>query len=484
MEEIQEKTGSLLRSIAKNSAALLAVKIFMPLSYFIITISLARMLGVKSFGVYSIIFAYYGILRIIATFGIDSFLIKEIARDRSLASFYLNNAYFLGIIFSCINIVIMNAALSMSSYSYEVKMAGFVLSLALLPASLTQYAEAVFIAFQKNQYIFFTTSIREVLKITLVIFALIVYKSLLSVIIVISLTSYFGLLLDMVVINAHFFRQKLMLRREPVLRILKASFTLVLISGISSFFIVMDIIVLSKIKGELAVGLYSAAYKFVAFAFLFIDSIGLTLLPVMSQFYQNAIETFNSLVVVTFRYFAALALLFSVSVFLFSDKIIILIFGNSFAASASILNVLIWIPLFLGSSYFFGRMLFAANMQKYDLIAIFSACITGLALNVLFTMKWGYMGTAVAVLISTLFLFFLHFYFFYNKVFPLNIGQVFIKPFIACFPFFIGYFYAFHINRYVWFAGSVVIYFLMLTILGVVKKQEIIILAKSLAGKK
>jgi len=105
------KKGLLPSSIAKNSVALMAVKIFMPLSYFAIAVSVARLLGTKDFGVFSIVMGYYGVFRIISSFGIESFLIREIPRDETKASFYLGNAYFLGAATSVISIFLMNLAL-------------------------------------------------------------------------------------------------------------------------------------------------------------------------------------------------------------------------------------------------------------------------------------------------------------------------------------------------------------------------------------
>jgi len=482
MNTAQEKM-TLLRTLITNSTALVGVKIFMPLSYFIVTVNIARILGVEAFGEFAIIFSYYGIFRLISVFGVDAFLVKEVATNEQKANEYLSNAFVVGSLISGASILLMNALLYIMGYSQEIRLAGFALSLSLLAASLMQYTESVFIAFRKSWYMFFTTLFREALKIVLVLFVLFKYQRLVPVVIAISSTYYLGLLVNWLVVNRFVFRHRLSLRTEVIRRIFRISAVLVLISGVNHLLLVTDIIILSKIKGAAPVGLYNAAYKFVTFSFLFIDSLGQTLLPLMSRFHQESSLHFKTALEITLKYFLAIILLFVLTIFFFSDRIVPLIFGDPFQEASTVLRVLIWVPLFLGTSYYLQRMLFVANKQRYDLISLCIVCLINLGLNIGFTIRWGAIGTAAATLISVALLLAFHIVFFQTKVVRLDIGHVWLRPLLAGAAFFICLFYGSRVNLPMAFLGSTVLYLFLLFALRVVRKEEVVLLKESLLHK-
>ena len=95
MKECENKKSS-LALIFNSSCALFVSKIFMPVSFFAITVSIARLLGTKEFGVYAIVMSYYAVLKIISIFGIDFFLLREIPKNKENVSQYLGNSFVLG----------------------------------------------------------------------------------------------------------------------------------------------------------------------------------------------------------------------------------------------------------------------------------------------------------------------------------------------------------------------------------------------------
>jgi len=324
---------------------------------------------------------------------------------------------------------------------------------------------------------FFTVFAREVFKIALAIAAIFVYRELLPVMLILSASAFIGFFLDFTVINSFLFRQRLLFQKETIRNIFGVSYVLALIAGVNSFFLLIDIIVLSKIKGEVPVAFYSVAYKFITFSFLFIDGIGMALFPVLVRCYRESTDRFRELSEGIFKYFLILAIPFIATVFFFSRDAIFLVFGSQYAASADILRLLIWVVPFLGGAYFLGKMLFVADMQRYDLLSLIGACGMNLLLNIFFTLRWGYYGTAIATLISVVFLFAMHLYFFRKKVFILNFRKIWAKPLIAGIPFFVLFFWLSKINVFLGFAASTVVYFFLLSALGVVSRKDIIAFA-------
>ena len=82
---------SMVRQVLKNTGLLLiANSISMALMFFF-NMYTARYLGAEGFGVLSFALAFTGIFIIFADFGLVNLTIREVARDKSLASKYIGN---------------------------------------------------------------------------------------------------------------------------------------------------------------------------------------------------------------------------------------------------------------------------------------------------------------------------------------------------------------------------------------------------------
>lgn len=372
-------------------------------------ILITRFLGAREFGVFAIIFSYYGIFKTVSIFGIDYFLVREISKDAQKAGYYLKNSFILGIIFSAASICFMNFFLYVNNYSFLVRAAGLALSLALLPDSFIAYTEAVFIAFRRNNYILFVVCLRGILYVIFTAIVIYVYGSIFFVIIGRFIIVLIGLLINLRITDKLLFRISLPLNADVFFSIFKISFVIALIGIVNNIFMATDVIVLSRIKEEADVGLYSAAYKFINIIAFFLDSVAITLLPVLSRMRKKYFNGIRGIVKTFFRYFMPSSILIAILVCFSSRRLILLIFGEQFIDSSLILNILIWAVFFRGSSLVLGKALFAVNMQNYDFFAHMAACIVNLFLSIYFTLQWGYIGTAVATFVSYGVLFFIQY---------------------------------------------------------------------------
>ena len=80
------------RRITANFLSLAVSEIISKLLQLLVFIYLARVLGKESFGIFSFAVAFSLLIVIIADFGLSTFLIREISRNKKAASKYLSNA--------------------------------------------------------------------------------------------------------------------------------------------------------------------------------------------------------------------------------------------------------------------------------------------------------------------------------------------------------------------------------------------------------
>ena len=74
------------RTVAKNSFYLILDRLIRGLLLMILTIWVARVLGVKHFGIYSLALVLAGIFRLVSDFGITFLTTHEVAKDRTRVS--------------------------------------------------------------------------------------------------------------------------------------------------------------------------------------------------------------------------------------------------------------------------------------------------------------------------------------------------------------------------------------------------------------
>jgi O-antigen/teichoic acid export membrane protein len=77
------------RQIAKNTSALAVARVARLVSNFLLALVLARTLGVKGIGVYTTVLSFFGLAIILCTAGMQEFVAREVARDRSQTNRYL-----------------------------------------------------------------------------------------------------------------------------------------------------------------------------------------------------------------------------------------------------------------------------------------------------------------------------------------------------------------------------------------------------------
>jgi O-antigen/teichoic acid export membrane protein len=162
----------------------------------------------------------------------------------------------------------------------------------------------------------------------------------------------------------------------------------------------IDQVMVGQIMGEHAVGIYAAGVKLTE-VFYFIPGVicGSLFTAIVNAKKTNSKIYFGRLKNLYFLLFG-LALLVAVPISLLAKPIISLVFGASYLASASVLQLYIWssLGLFVGTGV--GHQLMAENRTKTIFWLNFGTMILNVGLNILLIPKIGLIGAALATLIS------------------------------------------------------------------------------------
>ena len=125
-------------------------------------------------------------------------------------------------------------------------------------------------------------------------------------------------------------------------QLLKKAIPIAIASVFTIIYFKIDVFMLSFLRGDTEVGLYSAAYCLTE-ALVFLPTVITTsTFPLMSKYYKDSFDSFSFAYARTFKYLFATGLLIAVLVTFASDKIISIVYGPEYQSSAIALQILIW----------------------------------------------------------------------------------------------------------------------------------------------
>ena len=167
---------------------------------------------------------------------------------------------------------------------------------------------------------------------------------------------------------------------------------------------VLDTSMVGFFKGDIAVGLYTAAIKIERMVNTLIASVGVVLIPRLSFYigkgkYQETDELINK----AYNYVFMLSIPAAVGLYVLSDDIILLFSGHQFASASITMRLLTPIVIFIPFSMLTNQQIFVP-MGKEKIILLSTSVGAGVnfTMNMLLIPHWAENGAAVATVIAEL----------------------------------------------------------------------------------
>ena len=178
----------------------------------------------------------------------------------------------------------------------------------------------------------------------------------------------------------------------------------------------IDVILLSKMTGLTAVGLYAVPSKIV-FAFQFIPiALAAALYPAMSRAFVASREKLSRIVQISMSYLMFLAIPLIVILLTMSPVIIKYVFGDAYLSSVILLQILSISMLFGFIDFPIGSLLNAVHKQHLQTMSMFITLVTNLGLNLLLIPRYGALGATIAAVVGQTVLFSTGLYFARNVI--------------------------------------------------------------------
>ncbi|MBI4414981.1 MAG: flippase [Candidatus Kerfeldbacteria bacterium] len=360
---------------------------------------LTRYLGTTGYGEYTTILAFVEFFGILADLGLYIIAVKKISETKDDSGEIFNNIFTLRVVSAIFFVGLAPLLVLFFPYPHVVKVGVALVTVSNLFVTLNQLLAGLFQRHLAMGRVALAEVVGKTGFLALIIVAAAQRWSIYPILgaSVLGGTVQFFVLL---VLARKFVRIRLRYNGILWAQILKESWPIAISIALNLIYFRADTIILSLFHPAATVGLYGASYKVLTVLIGFPAMFAGLVLPLLTQHYAATdMERFRSVLQKAFDFLAMVALPMVGGIFVLAHPIMTLIAGNEFAASGSILRVLIFATgsIFLGN--LFGNTVVAVGRQR-KMIWVYCCVAAGSLIGYLATIPrfgvWGASGMTVA----------------------------------------------------------------------------------------
>lgn len=375
---------------------------------FFATVYLARVLEVSNFGKISFAFAFFSFGSFLTNLGLVSIGTRDIAQsnrnyERMTKNNYITDIVMLRQLLALITFIILVIVAIFINKTEDIKLLIILYGLSLFPFAFL--IEWVFIGWEK---MLATTISKIIIAISYcaAIFVCIKNPGQLTIIPNLFFGSYIlGALFLLVV----YLKQKpaqchcvWKSRFSDWLSLLKNALPIGIGAILIQFSLNFNVIFLGLVKNSLDVGLYCASTKILFFILIFDRVMNNTTFPIISRYYLDGKEKLSLVLNRLNKLVLAIAIPICAGAFVLSRELTNFVYGSKYAASTTILRIIIWFFFITILNSLFTSSLIAGKKNRDYTISIGIGVITNIILNIILTPHYGAVGTGISLVSAEL----------------------------------------------------------------------------------
>lgn len=391
---------SKIQIIFKNMSWLLISQIIASICGFVWTVLMARYLGVTNYGILGFAVSITGILGILDDLGISYYIVRQISTDNESAPKYLGNSLPLKIIFATIKLILTFIILILLKTDELTTFITLLFSIEMIIKSYINSLNGAFQAFENTKFQGIGITLMNTTTLLFILISIYADLGLLGVSISYILANLITLIYSYHVLTKHITRPKFELNWEFCKKITLYSLPFAISGLLYIIYYSIDMVMLSKLVGDYANGIYNATYKLIAVLNLFYSVYSAVIFPVMSKFFKNN----KKLLIISYeksiKYLMMIMIPLATGTVFYSLNIIQLIYGSQYDAAASVLSILIWTVclLFISGA---SNTLLNASHEEVTVTKIYAiAAVFNIILNFIMIPYFTYNGAAITTVLS------------------------------------------------------------------------------------
>ncbi|MEI6330026.1 MAG: flippase [Pseudanabaena sp. ELA645] len=402
------QSSSRLRGIIANTGWLFADRILRMGVGLFVGVWVARYLGVEQFGIFNYASAFVGLFITLSTLGLDGIVVRSIVREPEKRSLILGTAFWLKLFGGVVALVLAVSCIILVRRDDQLTI--FLVAI-LSSVGIFQAFDTIDLWFQsqvQSKYTVIAKNTAFAIIALVKVFLISTHAPLIafawSGLAEVGLGAI-GLMITYKIsgYSPRFWSWNLPLAKT----LIKESWPLIL-SGLSvMIYMRIDQIMLGEMVGDKAVGLYSAATRISEVWYFVPMAIASSVSPTIYAAKQVSEDLYYQRIEQFLRLLSWLAIVLAVPMSFLSGTIIMVLFGKSYEASASILAIHIWASIFVFMGVGTSPWFIAEGLTRFALRRTIIGAFTNVFLNIFLIPAYGAVGAAIATVISQAFASFL-----------------------------------------------------------------------------
>ncbi len=394
------------QKLAKNTfffTMSLAIQKAISFLYFIL---IARAVSVEDMGKYSFALSFATIFSMFLDFGTTQILVRESARNRDSSQKYLSNVLGFKLITSLFVYLLIVLMVNLMGYPDITKKLVYVSGLVIILDSFSIAFYSILRGLQNLIYESYGVIINQIILFTL---GVIVIKLNLGLVVLMSVYlagTLFNLFYSSLLLSLKYkIFPRPQFSSELIWKIMKLSLPFAIAGVFVRLYSYMDVILLSKLTDDVAVGIYSVAYK-ITFALQFIGvAFSAAIYPAFCNYFVTSKDLLAKSFTKSVYYLLIISMPLSVGIITIADKVIVPIFGANYIASILPLQILMIALVIIFLAFPVGAMLNASNRQTANTVVLGVISIFNIICNLILIPLFSYNGAAISALLSYFLLF-------------------------------------------------------------------------------
>jgi O-antigen/teichoic acid export membrane protein len=384
-----------IRRTSKNAAMLLFGTMFRMVAGFAFMVVVANALGVEGFGKHALVVHYYELFIGLTAMGAGILLTRDIARWPHHRDILFSSATVLIGLLGLISPILLLGLATLFRYPHDTTLALMIACFGLIPAAIGVLYEAVLVALERAEFVSIGAVFESLVRVGSGILVLYLGGNILELAVVmvasrVLLLVMYYYTLRRICDHRWQFSWRLFRRFAYRSRVFYGE------NWMSTIYTSMDVIVLSAFVGETAVGLYSAAWRYVRLGAVVVKSFTTAVFPLLTRAHFESATKFREIAQQAVRVMVMIAVPVIIGVNVVPERIVHLIFKPEFAEVAPLLQILIWVLLFEFLNPFLSHCLFSQGKQRLSMVVAGMALLTNSILMLTLVPQYGSIGAAIA----------------------------------------------------------------------------------------
>ena len=383
-------------SIFRNTFFIFIAKTIDLAAAVIVSVMVARVLGVSGSGNYYFVIAYVSVFGLVVNLGIDHIIIRETARHPERLAKIIGAAIKLKTWLLMIVAPLIIGGLFIFSLNNELKYSILLLFAAqiVIRELFTIISHAVFLGLEKLEYRTITTFAFQILRTTAIAFVLIAGYGLVTLFASIIIADVVQGIWTMMIVNSKFSKPDLKVSSAEVWYFFKQALPIGMAFGFTTAFLQLDVLLLKGMRGDFENGLFANAYRVISQPIMLVVPMIWVLLPHLTRTFHQSRDALKKEGEFYLKCISTVMLPASIVIGVYATPLMMFVFGNEFEPAGIALTIVAFTLAIRSVSYLFDLTLTAAEKQIIVGIGAGIAFGSKLILELILIPKIGYIGAA------------------------------------------------------------------------------------------